>query len=143
MPHAAAMPSEPPFVTTPATTPATDLASARVLFAALQARAKAGGVALRPSGVYHVRGGLYDTAQALSDKVRPTKPLAASAKPKPISCCACCLVYSPKPNSLAARHRLCEIMAVESNSVPSQSKIISLLCANGGSVAVEMDSADG
>ncbi len=30
-----------------------------------------GGVAQRPSGVYHVRGGLYDTAQALSDKVRP------------------------------------------------------------------------
>ena len=42
------MPSEPPFVTTPATTPATDLASARVLFAALQARAQTRGVALRP-----------------------------------------------------------------------------------------------
>ncbi len=29
-----------------------------------------GGVALRPTGVYHIQSGLYDTAQALADKVR-------------------------------------------------------------------------
>ncbi len=29
-----------------------------------------GGVALRPTGVYHIQSGLYDTTQALADKVR-------------------------------------------------------------------------
>lgn len=27
-------------------------------------------MALRPTGVYHIQSGLYDTAQALADKVR-------------------------------------------------------------------------
>jgi hypothetical protein len=29
-----------------------------------------GGVALRPTGVYHIQSGLYDTTLALADKVR-------------------------------------------------------------------------
>ena len=45
------MPSEPPF----ATTPATDRASARALFAALQAQAQSRGVALRPHFIYGTR----------------------------------------------------------------------------------------
>ncbi len=47
-----------------------DLPTAEELETAEASGFYGGGVALRPTGVYHVRGGLYDAAQALSDKVR-------------------------------------------------------------------------
>lgn len=48
-----------------------DLPTAEELETAEASGFYGGGVALRNNGVYHVRGGLYDTAQGLADKVRP------------------------------------------------------------------------